>query len=90
MDNYSKLIATLIASKAHIATKYLSPKEIIRATRVLCKGRIDLRHNTEIVLTIGRPNYREREFIKACRKDGEPFPVKKIQLKYPPNKRKKG
>jgi hypothetical protein len=28
------------------------------------------------------PYCREKEFIKKCKKVGEPFPVKKIQLKY--------
>jgi hypothetical protein len=34
------------------------------------------------VFTIGKPNYEEREFIKKCKKAGEPFPVKKIQVKF--------
>jgi hypothetical protein len=33
--------------------------------------------------TIGIPNYL-REFIRKCKKAGEPFPVKKIQLKFLP------
>jgi len=41
-----------------------------------------------MVLTIGRPNYAEREFIKLCKKAGEPFPVKKMQLKFYPKKKK--
>lgn len=83
---YGWVILELIANKAHVATKYLGPKDIVRATRVLCRGRIDNRRNTEVVLTIGRPNYQEREFIKKCKKDS--FPIKEIQLKFPPKKRK--
>lgn len=62
------------------ATKYLSDKQIVRAARRTYGGKI-VKGNTEIVLTIGRPNYAEREFIKKCKKAGEPFPVKKVQIK---------
>ena len=41
------------------------------------------RHNTtEIAVTFGKPNYEEREFIAKCRKSGESFPIRKIQLKF--------
>lgn len=59
------------------ATKYVSPNMTIKATR-----RQQSRKAIEVVVTIGKPNYAERQFIKACKKAGEPFPVKKIQLKY--------
>lgn len=61
------------------ATKYFSPHLVLKATR-----RGNPRKNeriTEILFTFGRPNYAERAFIKKCIKSGEPFPVKKIQLK---------
>lgn len=45
-------------------------------------------NHTEMVLTIGRPNYAEREFIKLCKKAGEPFPIKKMQYKIYPKKKK--
>lgn len=70
------------------ATKYISPKEIIRATRTRVGGKIDKRYGMEITLTIGKPNFLEREFIKLCKKAGEPFPIKKVQFKtYQPKKR---
>ncbi len=31
-----------------------------------------------------------RQFIKICKKAGEPFPVKKIQLKFPQSTNKMG
>lgn len=69
------------------ATKYVSNKLIIRATRRLFQGKIAKNGEIEMVLTIGKPNYLEREFIKVCKEAGEPFPVKKIQLKlYNPPK----
>lgn len=66
------------------ATKYISPILIVRAVRKTYKlvGRKpNTKGNIEIILSIGKPNYVEREFIALCKKAKEPFPVKKIQLK---------
>ncbi len=83
-----QVVNALLGAEAHKATKYVSATHVVRATRKLRRGRIPKRDNgVDIVLTIGRPNYAEREFIKKCRKAGEPIPVKKIQLKFPPKKR---
>lgn len=67
------------------ATKYVSPKQIIRAVRKSYRynNHKPLKNeNITITLTFGRPNYLEREFIKLCQKAKEPFPVKKVQLKF--------
>ena len=69
------------ASGAVRATKYISPKFTVKAKRKEFKGRASSRL-TELHVTFGAPNYEEREFIKRCRKAGEPFPVKKVQLKF--------
>lgn len=79
--NYDKVIDAIISEGAARATYYESPTKIVRATRKkylngFTKG------NVEIVLTIGKPNYQEREFIKLCKKAKEPFPIKKVQLKF--------
>lgn len=66
------------------ATKYLSEKLTVKATR----RHPTFKHAEEMVITQNRPNYAERLFIKACKKAGEPFPVKKVQLKFYPVKRK--
>lgn len=74
------------------ATKYIGPKQIARAVRksYRCYGRKQRKYqNLEIIFTIGKPNYLEREFIKVCQRAGETFPVKNIQLKFPPQKKKK-
>ena len=63
------------------ATKYVSENFVITATRKRYGGKILKRNNVDIVLKIGRPNFAEREFIKDCKKAGEPFPIKKIQIK---------
>jgi hypothetical protein len=86
---YSQIVSLLIDSGAIKATKYINPKFVIRAVRTRYGKRINKRNNIEISLTIGKPNFLEREFIKLCQKSGEPFPIKKIQLKlYNPVKTK--
>jgi len=63
------------------ATKYVSDKQTIKATRRGKLRPLRLSGQVEILVTIGRPNYAERRFIKDCKKAGEPFPIKRIQLK---------
>ena len=73
-------------SNCKSAVKFLDEKTIVRATwRNKPKG-----NNTreEIVVTIGCPNYLERAFVKQCKQSGEKFPIRKIQLKYYPIKKK--
>ena len=61
------------------ATKYISPTCTVKATR---QHKPDGRkRSVTIILTIGAPNYAERAFIAACKKAGETFPVRKVQLK---------
>lgn len=81
------VVRTLMYNDAYVATKYIDKDFIIRATRKLHLRKIDKRGKVEIVLTIGKPNYLERDFIKQCKKAGESFPVKKIQLKFPPKQK---
>jgi hypothetical protein len=71
------------------ATKIISQKFVVKATRRLSERRKPRpTDNVDIVLTMGRPNYADRLFIKQCVKAKEPFPIKKIQLKAIPAKRK--
>lgn len=67
------------------ARKYVSPELVLKATR---QTKPDRRNRGQtLLLTIGRPNYYERRFVKLCLKAGEPLPVRKIQLKtYPSGK----
>ena len=62
------------------ATKYLTPQLTVKATR---QRKPDHRSTGDtILLTIGRPNYLERRFVKLCRKAGESvWPVRKVQLR---------
>ena len=67
------------------ASVFLSPDTCIKATRIYkYDGR---KGNEDIRLTIGKPNYLARRFVKACQKAGEPFPIRKVQLKWWPRKR---
>lgn len=90
MENIYKQAIEAVVNDSNVkrAVKYISPKLIVRATRT---GKKAVRSgNIEITLTIGKPNYLEREFIKLCNKAKEPYPIKKIQIKlFPINKNKK-
>ena len=78
---FSDLSEIILEGGAKRATKYFSEKLIVRATR---RSGLDKRHSTvEILFTIGKPNYRERQFIKLCKRAGEKFPLKKIQILWP-------
>lgn len=67
------------------AEKYLAPDLVVKAT---AQRRKDSRaRGRTFIVTIGKPNYRERAFIKKCKAAGEPFPVKKIMLRLWPKKR---
>ena len=62
------------------AIVYVAPNFVVKATR---QNKATLRTRGETFLvTVGKPAYLERRFIKACLKAGEPFPVKKVQLKF--------
>jgi len=82
MNVFNNLIETLLRANAVKTTKYLSEGLVIKATRKLYNKKIYKSGNTEIILTIGKPNFDERKFIKQCLKAKEPFPIKKIQIKY--------
>ena len=82
------VVDTLLHSGARTATKFVSDKLVIRASMKLAGKKLPAANTRsfEIVLTIGAPNYDAREFIKVCKKAKEPFPIKKIQLQFPPKK----
>lgn len=84
--NTGKLIKVLLQTGAHRAVKYLAPDLVVQATRTMWEGKFRPRDALDVRVTAGRPNYLARRFVRACRKTGEPFPVKKIQLRFPPKK----
>jgi hypothetical protein len=69
------------------ATVFVTEKLTVRLTRQSPHTKRARYEN--FVLSVGAPNYREREFIRLCRKAGETFAVKKVQLDFWPKKRKK-
>jgi hypothetical protein len=85
-DAFGKLAEAILEGGARKATKYFSPTEVVKATRVTFR-RGGTSRITEIRFTIGKPNCAEREFIKKCQLAGERFPVRKIQLRFATGKR---
>jgi len=82
---FSEVCAALLATRNKTAIKYIDAKTVVKAT---WKHKPDGRNRSEsMVVTFGAPGYREAAFVKACKKAGEPFPVKKVQFRPYPNKR---
>ena len=69
------------------ATAYISAKRVIKAT---LQRRIDKRAKSVTVLvTVGKPNFVERRFIRLCKQAGMVFPLQQIQWKHWPKNGKK-
>lgn len=67
------------------ATKYLSEKLVLKATR---HGKVNARDRVVVaVVTAGPPNYRERKFIKAHQAAGHSLPIAGVKTKFPPPKK---
>ena len=75
----SSTAEALLNSEARAATKVLATNEVVRVSRVRYRKRF---RAGQLTVTYGSPNYAARKFIKLCKKAGEPFPVKKIQLQF--------
>lgn len=84
LDAVRSVVEHLLKHNAVKAVKYLAPNLVVRAVRTRFNKKILGYGNKEVTLTIGKPNYLERDAIKECQKAGEPFPVKKVRLKLPP------
>ena len=80
IPHLTTLLRTAFDPTVQQATKYLTPTLIARVTRRFKHRARDRRQ--EFVVTVGEPNYREREFIRDCRRAGESFPVKRVILKH--------
>ena len=79
-SNVGQVVGALIKTGAYRATKYVSERRVIIATRGF---KPDKRNRLEtFTVTLGVPNWEERKFIKDCKRAGEPLPVRKIQLKF--------
>jgi hypothetical protein len=88
MDERSKVFAELaeciLVDGAYKATKYINEKLTIKATRKRYKGKImnGRVHPIEILFTVGKPNYEEREVIKRNMRAGMSFPCNHISEKF--------
>jgi hypothetical protein len=85
---FGQLAECILEGGAYKATKYYGDKLVVKATRRRYKGMEPAGCGSEILFTIGPPNYEERAFIEKCFAAEAPLPVKKIQLKYPPKAKK--
>lgn len=73
------IITLMLDRRLKHATKFLTSQYTVKATH---RGTWDGRDSrNEILVTVGRPNHAERRFIRLAKKAGEPFPIKKIQVK---------
>lgn len=85
-DYVAKVVDHVLRPNVRKATAYVLPTKVIKATRKLYAGKVDKHSRTiDLVVTIGKPNYEDREFIKDCQKVDEPFPIADIQLKFVKN-----
>lgn len=75
-----KAVECVMQTGAKQATVYQHPKLTVKATRLFKSDKRS--RSVTLVLTMGSPNYRERQFIKSCIKAKEPFPVKKVQFRW--------
>lgn len=83
---FAEVAKAAIDNTAYQAVKYISPKLIVKATRRHKFSKRNTRN--EFVFTYGAPGYKEAEFIKRLKAAGEPFPVKKVVLKFKTYKKK--
>ena len=74
----------ILIRDAYKATKYIGDKLTVKATRKLYKGGWKKKDNVDIVLTIGKPNYEERKFIKGVKEMGMAFPLNQLTIKSLP------
>jgi len=76
-----RVLARVLGSRTvRRATVYLAPDLVVTAA---AHGKPHRRQrSTSVVVTVGKPNFRERQFIKLCRKAGVRFPIRKPQLRF--------
>lgn len=78
--------AMLSMPDVYRATVYQDGNTVIKLTRLHKHDRRS--RSASFVLTVGAPNFLERETVKLYAKAGEPLPVRKVQLKSWPKRRK--
>lgn len=81
----AQVVEAVLETGAKQATKFVSPTRTVKATLHGKRRKNDTQ--VTMVLTVGHPNLAERRIIAACKKAGEPFPVKKLRLKGVPKRK---
>jgi hypothetical protein len=81
---FSELATIILVEGAYKATRYLNPKLTIKATRKRYKGKFSRSNQAiDIIFTVGKPNYEEREVLKRAGLTKAQFPhfttVKKLK-----------
>jgi hypothetical protein len=85
MRRLGEAVGDVLCGSARRATAYISPTLTIKAT---AQRRQDGRDKSATALvTIGKPNFVERRFIRVCQKAGMAFPLRQIQWKDWPKKK---
>lgn len=77
---FQTLVQLVLDQGAKKATYYFSEKEVAKLTYFGHRRRNERRQT--MTLTVGNPNWDEREFIRKAKKAGESFPIKKVQLRF--------
>lgn len=72
------VLEQVLFNDAKQAIKFIATDHVLKATR---RGKDTRANHIEILVTVGKPNFRERKFVRLCKKAGELFPVRKIQIK---------
>ena len=85
MTAIERAVSAALVPEVRSATVYRSPIDRVTATR---QHRRTEGRSTTVVVTIGKPNYKQRIFVKQCKKAGVRFPITKVQLTYWPKKRR--
>ena len=84
-DSIQNAVFSLLETNAKKASVYLDEFTVVTATAM---HKPDKRMRVRsVMLTMGRPNYRGRMFVKACKKAGKLFPIREAQLKFWPKKK---
>lgn len=80
---FAELAEEILANGAYKATKYFGDKLTIKATRKRYKGKMYKSQAIDIVFTVGKPNYEDRQLLKRMKKAGE---ILDIRVKFPVKK----
>lgn len=82
---FSQLAEAILEGGARKATKYVSEREVVKATPILYgkQRKFDRRDRSHSILfTFGAPNYAERKYIRKLKAAGVPFPVRRVIMKF--------